>query len=84
MKAYDIMHEWDRVVGNPPRTDEDLDRDVPGKLPDGDYEGWKARLEAKDVAAIAQGMRLWGVPIAPLEGFAMDENIETAERDPLG
>jgi hypothetical protein len=81
--AYDIMHEWDRVVGNPPRTDEELDREVPPLLPSGDYEGWKALLEAKDVPAIMQGMRIWGVPIESLTGFEMDEHIETIERSDL-
>jgi|WetSurMetagenome_2_1015567.scaffolds.fasta_scaffold146789_2 hypothetical protein len=83
VNAYDIMHEWDRAVGNPPRSDEELDRDIPGKLSSGDYEGWKALLESKNVPAIAEGMRIWGVPIQPLEGFEMDEHIETAERPDL-
>lgn len=83
MNAYDIMHEWDRVVGNPPRTDAELDRDVPGELASGDYEGWKALLEAKNVRAITEGMRIWGVPIEPLSGFEMDEHIETIERPDL-
>lgn len=83
MNAYDVMHEWDRVVGNPPRTDADLDRDIPGKLAGGDYEGWKALLEAKNVRAITEGMRIWGVPIEPLGAFEMDEHIETGERPDL-
>jgi hypothetical protein len=80
VNAYDIMHEWDRAVGNEPRTDEELDRDIPGELANGDYAGWKALIEARDVPAIEEGMRIWGVPIQPLDGFRMDENIATAER----
>jgi hypothetical protein len=80
MNAYDVMHEWDRAVGNPPRSNEELDRDIPGLLPSGDYDAWKARLEARDVRSITEGMRVWGLPIQPLEGFEMDEHIETAER----
>ena len=83
VNAYDVMHEWDRVVGNPPRTDEELDRDIPGKLPSGDYEAWKARLEARHVPSIVEGMRLWGVPVEALGPFVMDEYIETAERSDL-
>jgi hypothetical protein len=83
VNAYDIMHEWDRAVGNPPRTDAELDRDIPGKLSGADYEGWKALLEARDKPAIVKGMRLWGMPIEPLGGFEMDEHIETAERPDL-
>jgi hypothetical protein len=77
------MHEWDRVVGNPPRTNEELDRDIPPRLPSGDYEDWKARLEARDVPSIMEGMRLWGVPVESLGPFVMDDNIETAERSDL-
>lgn len=80
MNAYDIMHEWDRAVGNPPRTDADLDRDIPDRLPSGDYQGWKALIEAKNVPAIAEGMRIWGMPIMPLDSFEMDENVATGER----
>jgi hypothetical protein len=83
VNAYDIMHEWDRAVGNPPRTDAELDRDIPGKLAGDDYEGWKALLEARDKPAIVKGMRLWGMPIEPLGGFQMDEHIATAERPDL-
>ena len=83
MNAYDIMHEWDRAVGNPSRSDAELDRDIPGKLSGDDYEGWKALLEARDKPAIVKGMRLWGMPIEPLGGFEMDERIETAERPDL-
>ena len=83
MNAYDVMHEWDRAVGNAPRTDEDLDRDVPQRLPNGDYEAWKARLEARDVPAIEEGMRIWGLPVQPLGFFEMDEDIETRERPDL-
>jgi hypothetical protein len=83
VNAYDIMHEWDRAVGNAPRTDADLDRDIPGELSNGDYAGWKALLEAKDVPAIEEGMRIWGLPILPLGAFEMDAHIETAERPDL-
>lgn len=85
VNAYDVMHEWDREMRNPPRTDEELDRDVPKLLPSGDYEGWKALLEARDVPAIEEGMRIWGLPIKSLGYFQMDEHIETIERpDRLG
>jgi hypothetical protein len=83
VNAYDVMHEWDRAVGNPQRTDEELDRDIPEQLSNGDFEGWKALLEARDVPAIEEGMRIWGLPIAPLGAFEMDENIETGERPDL-
>jgi hypothetical protein len=83
MNAYDVMHEWDRAVGNPPRTDEELDRDVPEQLANGDYEGWKALLEARDVPAIEEGMRIWGLPIQHLGSFEIDEAIETVERPDL-
>ena len=80
MNAYDVMHEWDRAVGNPPRSDADLDRDVPALLPGKDYDGWKALLEAGNVKAIKEGMRVWGMPIEPLRPFEVDDAIETVER----
>jgi hypothetical protein len=83
MDAYDVMHEWDRAMKMPERTDEELDRDIPEQLSSGDYEGWKTRLEARDVSAIMEGMRVWGLPIAPLGGFEMDADIRTAERPDL-
>ena len=83
VNAYDVMHEWDRAVGNPPRTDEELDRDVPEQLANGDYEGWKVLLEARDVPAIEEGMRIWGLPIQHLGFFEIDEAIETVERPDL-
>jgi hypothetical protein len=78
--AYDIMHEWDHAVGNPERSDADLDKDIPSLLPSGDYGAWKALLEAGDVKAITEGMRLWGLPIEPLKPLEVDAGIETAER----
>ena len=83
VNAYDVMHEWDRAMGNPPRTNEELDRDVPEQLSNGDYEGWKALLESRDVPAIEEGMRLWGLPIRPLGAFEIDDNIDTLERPDL-
>jgi hypothetical protein len=83
MDAYDVMHEWDRAVGNPPRTNDDLDKDVPGQLAGRDYEEWKSLLEARNVPAIATGMRIWGLPIQPLGDFEMDDDIGTAERPDL-
>jgi hypothetical protein len=83
VNAYDVMHEWDRAMGNPPRTDQELDRDIPEQLSNGDFEGWKALLEARDVPAIEEGMRIWGLPIAPLGAFEMDQNIATIERSDL-
>ena len=80
MNAYDIMHEWDRAAGNEPRSDKDLDRDVPLLLGGDDYEGWKELLEKGNVPAIKQGMTLWGLPIEPLRPFEIDEAIETHER----
>ncbi len=85
MDAYKIMHEWDRAMGNPERSDADLDREVPAKLPSADYAAWKALLEARDVKAIKEGMRLWGLPIEPLKPFEVDDAIATLERtiDPV-
>jgi hypothetical protein len=80
MNAYDVMHEWDRAVGTPPRSDTELDREVPALLRGLDYERWKERLEARDVEAIKTGMRCWGLPIRHLEQFEVDEGIATAER----
>lgn len=80
MDAYDIMHEWDRAVGNEPRSNEELDKDVPATLADYEYEDWKARIEAGNVKAIKAGMRVWGLPIEPLKPFEIDEAIETEER----
>lgn len=80
MNAYDIMHEWDRVAGNTPRSDGDLDKDVPEVLPSDDYEGWKARLEAGDTAAIVEGLKCWGLPLGPLRPFEVEEYIQNVER----
>ncbi len=80
MNAYDIMHEWDRAMGVAPRSDADLDREIPGQLRTDDYEAWKARLEARDVDAIMEGMKLWGLPIVPLGQFEVDADIEVIER----
>jgi len=80
MNAYDIMHEWDRAMGIPPRSDADLDRDIPGQLGTDDYDAWKALLEARNVDAIMEGMKLWGLPIAPLGQFEVDADIEVIER----
>lgn len=77
--AYEVMREWDRETGIKPRSNEELDRDVPCLI-SGDYEEWKRRLEARDIDAIKEGMRAWGLPIAPLQPFAVDERIQTAER----
>jgi hypothetical protein len=83
--AYEIMHEWDRAMGDPERSDADLDRDVSAKFPSGDYAAWKALLEARNVEAIKKGMRLWGLPIEPLKPFEVDDAIATFERtfDPI-
>ena len=80
MNAYDIMHEWDNATGKGTRTDDELDRDVPGLLGDTGYEEWKAALEARDVKAIRHGMKIWGLPAEPLRPFEIDAAIETAER----
>ena len=80
MNAYDIMHEWDRASGKGPRSNEELDKEVPLVLSGVDYEQWKMRLEARDIEAIKLGMRCWGLPIEHLGQFEVDEGIETEER----
>jgi hypothetical protein len=80
MDAYEVMREWDRVIGLEPRSNEELDKTIPGTIASLDYEDWKARLEARDVDAIIEGMKCWGIPIGPLAPFALDDHIETAER----
>ena len=82
MNAYDVMHEWDRAVANDPRTNEELDRDIPPAL-SGDYEEWKSLLEARNVRAIKEGMKIWGLPIEALGGFEMDADIGTVKRPDL-
>jgi hypothetical protein len=67
-------------VGNPPRTEEELDRDIPNLLGERDYAAWKALIEKGNVPAIKEGMRIWGLPIQPLGAFEVDAAIETAER----
>jgi hypothetical protein len=80
MNAYDIMREWDRAAGITPRSDDDLDRDVPAGLRTDDYEGWKARLEAGNTDAILEGLKRWGLPVGPLGPFEVDDHIDTVER----
>jgi hypothetical protein len=80
MDAYDVMHEWDRATGRPPRSDEELDQQVPTMLSGADYGSWKAGLEARDVEAIKLGMRSWGLPIRHLGQFEIDDAIGTVER----
>lgn len=80
MNAYDVMHEWDRATGRSPRSDEELDEQVPAMLRGADYESWKAGLEARDVEAIKLGMRAWGLPIGHLGQFEIDDAIGTIER----
>jgi len=80
VNAYDIMTEWDNVTGKGPRSKEDLDRDIPPLLAGRDYEEWKSALEASDIRAIRQGMKIWGMPEEPLKPFEVEEAIETAER----
>ena len=58
MTAYEIMREWDSEAGLLPRSDHDLDVDIPGGL-EGDYDAWKAALEESDVAAILEGRAMW-------------------------
>jgi len=79
--AYKVMQEWDRVAGKEERTKEELDKDVPAGLGSTDYEEWKAKLEAKDIQAIIQGLKLWGLPVAPLGPFEVDAAIGTVERE---
>jgi hypothetical protein len=81
MNAYDVMHEWDNATGTRPRTDEQLDKEIPERLPQGtDYLAWKAGLEARDIRAIRLGMQAWGLPEAPLPAFEVDDAISTYER----
>jgi hypothetical protein len=79
MNAYDIMHEWDNATGKGGRSDAELDTEVPPILAM-DYAAWKAAIEARDVKAIRMGMQAWGLPIAPLKPFEVDDAIETYER----
>ncbi len=80
MNAYEVMHEWDRAAGNPPRSDEELDAQIPALLSGTDYESWKAGLEARDIRMIKMGMKVWGLPIGHLGQFEIDTDIGTAER----
>jgi hypothetical protein len=79
MDAYDVMREWDRATGTVPRSNEELDAQVPATI-ESDYEEWKARIAASEVKAIMEGMKAWGMPIAPLDPFDQDRFIETEER----
>jgi hypothetical protein len=80
MDAYEVMHEWDRASGTDPRSSDQLDVEVPALLSGADYEDWKRKIEAKDIASITLGMRVWGLPIGHLGQFEIDDAIETAER----
>ena len=80
MNAYDIMHEWDRATGKEERSDQQLDAEVPALLSGTDYEDWKRKIEAKEVASIKLGMRVWGLPIGHLGQFEIDDAIGTVER----
>ena len=80
MNAYDVMHEWDNATGKGLRSDEELDRVIPPLLGSVDYAEWKAALEASNVRAIIQGMKIWGMPMEPLKPFDLDSGIETHER----
>jgi hypothetical protein len=84
MNAYDIMREWDRETGRAARSEEELDNEVPAMLSGTDYQDWKSRIEARDIAAIKAGMRAWGLPIGHLGQFEVDDAIGTVERDDLG
>jgi hypothetical protein len=81
MDAYNVMNEWDLVTGKE-RTREELDKEIPPLLTT-EYEEWKKRLEARDIDAILEGMKVWGLPIGPLRPFEIDETIETMERPDL-
>lgn len=80
MDAYEIMHEWDRATGRDERSNEQLDAEVPTLLSGTDYEDWKGKIEARDIASIKLGMRIWGLPIGHLGQFEIDDAIETVER----
>ena len=80
MNAYDVMHEWDNATGKGPRSDEELDRVIPPLLGNVGYAEWKAALEASNLRAIIQGMKIWGLPMEPLKPFDLDSGIETHER----
>jgi hypothetical protein len=81
--AYEVMREWDRVIGITPRSDKDLDADIPALLPNRDYEDWKTGLATGNVKAIKEGMLIWGLPIEPLGQFEADDAIQTVERPDL-
>lgn len=76
MDAYEVMREWDRAVGAEPRSNEELDRDVPAGLGGEDYDAWKERLAAGNIKAIVKGLRLWGLPVGPLRPFEIEEFME--------
>lgn len=61
MDPYDIMRQWDKEAGIKPRSNKDLDRNVPGGLRS-EYTDWKRRLERNDVAAIVEGRTTWRLP----------------------
>jgi len=58
MDAYEIMRVWDKEAGFAPRSNDELDMDVPGGLT-GEYEEWKIALEAGMPDAIAEGRKMW-------------------------
>lgn len=61
MNAYHIMREWDQEAGLQPRTDAQMDQDVPASLPI-DYRTFKCGLESDDAAAIIAGRTIgWGL-----------------------
>ena len=70
MEAYEIMREWDREAGIEPRSDEELEADVPGSLSanvfDGSYEDWLEALadehHEQHLQAILEGRQMWGLP----------------------
>jgi len=79
MDPYEVMREWDRATGKEPRSQQELDEQVPEILKS-DYEDWKSRIATSEKRAIVEGMKAWGMPIEPLDPFDMDRFIETEER----
>ncbi len=67
-KAFTIMRGWDTEAKITPRSDADLESDVPGGLTsrygDWDWDSWLAALEAGDSDAIAEGRAMWGLLLA--------------------
>ena len=61
MNAYQIMRKWDEEAGLQPRSDIELDQDVPASVPI-DYIEFKQAIEDGDLGAILAGRLIgWGL-----------------------